>query len=140
MRTLKFRVWSHVAKKMYEVTSLDFYTTGVTDVAVKTGQSPNGIIYSAVCEPDGLELMQFTGLTDKNGKEIFEGDILRFGFPEYTGKEPDNGWVIWDNSEGSWRVQSFSWWSYIIPSDVEIISNVHENHDLPGAVEQEGQA
>lgn len=55
MRPIKFRVWSKLHKMFPLIHGIDF----------------DGV------EQDGTELMQFTGKLDKNGKEIYEGDIVR---------------------------------------------------------------
>ena len=61
-REIKFRVWDLDNKEWYHSTQLVIrpYSGSITDGAT----TPN------------TELMQFTGLNDKNGKEIYEGDIL----------------------------------------------------------------
>jgi len=80
-------------------------------------------------------LMQFTGLKDQNGKDIYEGDIVRdsemqyevyFGelsLDEYEGI----GWILKDIPEND----EDNFW--LAPSDasvLEVIGNIHENPDL----------
>ena len=62
-RDIKFRVWSEKNKKMLEIQKHSF----------KTGKS---MPYGYNIAYDFGELMQYTGLKDENGKEIYEGDIL----------------------------------------------------------------
>ena len=109
MRTIRFRAWKQSEKKM-----LSWYELRDTGKAL---DCLNGIIYHA---------MQFTGLLDKNGKEIYEGDIVKHN--------KEFGEIQWFRSMWSLHVKfkgGGSSNSHGILGDVlEIIGNIHESPEL----------
>lgn len=133
MRDIKFRAWDKRTKRMYQVQTLQFYGTNNTVDACWT----NGVDFdgeSTLGEPElnnlhNLELMQYTGLKDKNGVEIYEGDILfhplqgrrRVYYP-YSERVASYGLRDIDNGFGSTLQDSHAVW--------EVIGNIYENKDL----------
>ena len=77
MRQIKFRVWDKEHKKMRDVYSINGTTEGSTFIEYYNEEEE---VKSSIHE--NYELMQFTGLTDKNGKEIYEDDIIKIGWQE----------------------------------------------------------
>ena len=69
---------------------------------------------------------QCTGLKDKNGKLIYEGDIVSYKVP--SGKY--NGVVRWDKNTGGWLKSSGGDALHTYIKTVEVIGNIHENGEL----------
>lgn len=115
----KFRAWDKIDKELYLVDEihwdedqLDFIGDGITFMR----------------EADEIELMQSTGLFDKNGQEIFEGDITA------SGNHPIKGVVEFRTDLGMWVncLKGYDYYEYLgnVASGIEIISNIHENPEL----------
>ena len=125
MREIKFRAWD--GQKM------------LFDCIIKNGKyveySENDDFYT-FAEFD-YPLMQYTGLKDKNGKEIYEGDIIQFkrNNEEFRRKE-----IQWINHYGQWNFPHLNnnesnYKKDITPKDIldsswEVIGNIYENPEL----------
>ena len=113
MRKIKFRIWNRIGKRMLYDSSLAFKG-------------------NKVIEETGTKVMQYTGLKDKCGKEIYEGDII-----EYPIFEDELGVVKWSEEKGYWHIESITQiginrFSLYDDSDkdYEVKGNIYENPEL----------
>jgi uncharacterized phage protein (TIGR01671 family) len=90
MRKIKFRAWDNQSKEMILSSPYSFVAFD--------GSIGEGYPHDLDCQPmmksvDYLELMQYAGIKDKNGKEIYEGDILSIIEKPVNGKQTSFGIV-----------------------------------------------
>ena len=129
MREIKFRAWDKSAKRMMVVPILSFGHNGEGKTLIAEYKTEDGFDVGVVNGESG-EIMQFTGLQDKNGREIYEGDIVRWTSWNTKNPRPEQfkiEQIIW--REGSWQVPSSSF-NFAIYSNKEIIGNIYENPEL----------
>ena len=119
MREIKFRAWNS-GKMLTGITLASMFYEGLSGEA-------KGFRYN------GMPLMQYTGRFDKNGVEIYDGDILRREETDFTGDHYANDYceVMWKNA---------GWWVKFIDEELtlddyqadtgEVVGNVHENPEL----------
>lgn len=113
MRSIKFRAWDKNFKKM-------FYEG--------FGVSAKGTYYIESTSKD-IEIMEYTGLKDKNGKEIYEGDIVNSYYDKPFIIEHTIGNHIKTTGHGETAQEYISGFVFQYDS-VEVIGNIYENPEL----------
>jgi len=131
MREIKFRAWDTDELEMLFSDPLDDYERSYSWFYGLEDRDVNGSVI----------LMQFTGLHDKNGNEIYEGDILRtdevgedkqdlivrFGDGEYDGGYYKYVGFYLDSAKKDGYAEGFN---EAFDKDIEVVGNVYENPEL----------
>ena len=112
MREIKFRAWDKHYKRFRDIVL----------------SSPISALNNNEID-ERFELTQYTGLKDKNRKEIYEGDIVQFTDNYNTDIPPHIGVVKFNNASFYITDDVYSCYRWI-DINVEIIGNVYENSEL----------
>jgi len=137
MRIIKFRAWDKSFEEMNYSgnfgagSSADLITISFNgSINVQNAYGLDFGQRNPAFDPpvDNFELMQFTGLTDKNGKEVYEGDIV-------STKHQPLAKVVWHSEFTTFCTEEIDEISGIYqftikPSETEIIGNIYENPEL----------
>lgn len=131
MKEIKFRAWHPQVKRMFEVGDIDFIKEEVM-LRHWGWESLNDI-----------DLMQYTGLHDKNGRSIYEGDIVSFGSVWNNGDNEDIdeefhiGVVEYDPNYAVYNVnceesgeRHFMFMDVVNYDGFGVIGNIFENPEL----------
>jgi uncharacterized phage protein (TIGR01671 family) len=117
MREIKFRAWYTFVNKM------------VDDIQMCASFDPDGTVNTAA----GVVLMQYTGLKDSNGQEIYEGDVVEFR-ANYSAKPCGwmSGVVLFENLQWGLKNEHGTYSIYDETDEFEgykseVIGNIYEN-------------
>lgn len=124
MREIKFKAWNRQAKRFVDDNDLKHYAITFDGEVINFDSSGYDYI-------EHFDVVRYTGLKDKNGKEIFEGDILKL-----TTTSPHvYSYVAWNEKTSafaaSFEVGSEPYCEHLFGAELcEVIGNIYENKEL----------
>jgi len=127
-REIKFRAWDKKKKRWVNFTAIEF-KRGKVSLRDGFGNYLDG----------DFEIVEYTGLKDKNGKEIYGGDIVKIGYV-FGENEEINGVIYWFDIMVNWCVKFHNEsWNQISLGyynrkndayEIKVIGNIYENPEL----------
>lgn len=124
MREIKFRAWDNVKEQMYfvgEEEDVAFEIVGGKFVGYDAREE-----FDAPCfKMEHLEVMQYTGLKDKNGVEIYEGDIIK-GLHDFG-----PGGMVERIAEVHFHETQGYQWNYWDLETIQVVGNIYEKLEEP---------
>ncbi len=143
MREIRFRLWDKDNNCFYKPT-FEAWRGKVECVLLSPGgdliMNRNGNHTHQSLFPDRFVIQQFTGLKDRNGKEIYEGDVVRFHHHEgwYMESEIVRDWgvAVWDVGAHGFRIKTKDTGATAMKMHrmhlPEVIGNIYETPELLG--------
>lgn len=137
MREIKCRAWLNEKKEM--IYGLDYHSYDEGYFVSNSRVYRSYWDYSDNCkcsyEIDDCEVLQFTGLKDKNGVEIFEGDIVRVTDWPYlpNSQEKDLSAPFYKNEQVIYEAPQFNlggWLNFNSEEKYEVIGNIYQHPEL----------
>jgi uncharacterized phage protein (TIGR01671 family) len=135
MRKISFRAWDKEERRMWLNVQNAYDTLGKHCEHDDCDCFFEPESFCGVLENERYVVMQFTGLLDRNGKQIYEGDILRYPLEEEIIS------IRWDTTGANWQFDTHKAfddgvgrgnWDFKsgIAKNSEVIGNVFENPEL----------
>ena len=123
-RTIKFRAWDKTLNKIHSWSTIE-----------------NHFTLEELLDDNFFEAMQYTGLKDKNGNEIYDGDYIRYSTRTINGSIYTHVCRVFQHESGTWRIEGYHEdnHSYKTKGTVyaahlicEVIGNIYEHNHLLG--------
>lgn len=132
----RFRAWDKEEKCWIKIAALNF--DGEFWYLAPAMDDFNPVYYESELG-ETWELMQSTGMHDKNGVEIFEGDVVKVSNHPFQKKEDSAGIEIDGNYLINWSEHSLTWLAgdlllYQLKPYIEVIGNIYTNPELLEAI------
>jgi len=112
-KEIKFKAWDKEEKRWIDIEHLWRNPKGIIETIIDN----NGNHYN-ILQSDSIPFMQYTGLKDKRGIEIYEGDIVKYNAPQEVGKVVE---VLFPDDYN---------WLKECCGGLKIIGNIYENPEL----------